>query len=115
MTSDRPCSDYAHAGRGGAGNWYSPADVQKYGDFLSQIVARNNVMGAREAGYYGRGGVGNFTFVGQEQSIVEEKKILEEQGKQKEKMVRYVSANLERPEKAHLGAQGLNKEDENLA
>ena len=105
LISDRSISDYAHAGRGGAGNWYSRSDRQKKGDFLSEVVAVGSIFRGRAAEYYGRGGAGNFKTGQQEQRMIEEGRTCkEEQRKQEEKIVQDVDANLERPEKAHLGA-----------
>ncbi|KAF2637205.1 hypothetical protein P280DRAFT_472382 [Massarina eburnea CBS 473.64] len=109
--------EYAHTGRGGAGNWYQPSELSKTGTFSSpsdtttlptadkpQISTpwhpENQEMPLAKAG---RGGAGNFIWgsgEGEEEKKKEdEKKVKEEVGK---KVEMDVEAGLAKPPGAFL-------------
>lgn len=56
--------DYAHTGRGGAGNWYQPITASKSGSYytasLTQTSAGIVAAQTQKAQWAGRGGAGNF-------------------------------------------------------
>ena len=91
-------SEYAHQGRGGAGNWYLPADVPK-----PQVTdpADVNEPSASKPSYSGRGGAGNYNPGNEEARQADMAK--ETEGKQKKEVVQDVEQDLRPPEKAHLG------------
>ena len=115
-SSSRVLPDYAHSGRGGAGNWYSPPDLQKTGNFFSDTgrsMPRPDIGGA---GYSGRGGAGNFSSKDQEMRRLEEERLAEKaRSKREAEIVKDVELGLKPPEKAHLGVVSWNEETGTLA
>lgn len=97
--------EYAYSGRGGAGNVYSPQELQQNGTFGGSAPsdattpAKDDSSAGKEAGHYGRGGAGNYR--GGE---VTEGRGVEETGFSEE-VVRDVEMGLREPEKAHLGCE----------
>lgn len=99
--------EYAHAGRGGAGNYFKPtapaAATALPGD-LSTSIKQDTIP---EGGYLGRGGVGNFRGDPEKkisESIAREREADEESY---EKTVKDVEQGLKSPEKAHLSSEKL--------
>jgi hypothetical protein len=106
--------EYAHSGRGGAGNYYSPKELDRKGDFGARNPAvnepRDNEEHVGQTGNtgsapvkVGRGGAGNFTF-GKSDESDEENRQKEEEGKivDIEKHVEDGVGQLQMPEKAKL-------------
>lgn len=119
---------YAHMGRGGAGNYYSPWELQMRGEFTgagtshvlgdgtpqpkSQETERmgdkGDMKGTADTGvtYRGRGGAGNFSFgVSESEERATRKRLEEEQRKKEELRVnseKIVEEGLARPEKAKM-------------
>ncbi|PVH93203.1 hypothetical protein DM02DRAFT_542026 [Periconia macrospinosa] len=98
---------YAHTGRGGAGNWYQPAELAKTGTFTSSsdVAPQQHNDGANSVagqgvpmGKAGRGGAGNFVWGGGE----EEKEREEEERRRRER----VSAMVEKDVEAGLAKPG---------
>ncbi|KAK5151897.1 hypothetical protein LTR04_006524 [Oleoguttula sp. CCFEE 6159] len=136
--------EFAHMGRGGAGNYYSPVALSSSGHFSD--AHRSNIFGdgtlappslhpnapsqgpasktgkANEAtkneikrtrtnedtsvpvsrGYQGRGGAGNYLVSQEENAEKEQRRVMEEQERIREKAVRDVEMGLERPGAAVL-------------
>ncbi|KAK5135475.1 hypothetical protein LTR08_005263 [Meristemomyces frigidus] len=126
--SAREEQQYAHTGRGGAGNYYSPKDLTKSGNFSD--AHRSHILGdgtlppatsmAADSGSappsyntaqpsgetirsYGRGGAGNYAF-GAGEGDAARKKAQEEQIKERLQadIERSVEQSLAVPEKAKL-------------
>jgi hypothetical protein len=60
-------AQYAHSGRGGAGNYYSPKDLKETGRFSHQNTGTSSSTSSQAAhaapvARYGRGGAGNMSF-----------------------------------------------------
>ena len=114
--SSRALPDFAHSGRGGAGNWYSPPDLQRTGNFTADAARSIPSPDIRSAGYSGRGGAGNFSSKDQEMRRQEEERLAgEARSKREAEIVKDVEMGLKPPEKAHLGVSSWNKETETLA
>lgn len=114
--SSRAIPDYAHSGRGGAGNWYSPPDLQKTGNFTLDTGRSIPSPDIRSAGYSGRGGAGNFSSKDQEMRKLEEERLAEEaRSKREAQVVKDVEMGLKPPERAHLGVLSWNEETETSA
>lgn len=110
--------DYAHMGRGGAGNWYQPTELQKEGTFTQpgdstaiptsskpQVSTPWHPEGQElPVARSGRGGAGNFVWKSEEQA----KKEAEDEERKKEVVregiERDVEAGLAKPPGARLGA-----------
>lgn len=111
-----PIQDYAHSGRGGAGNYYSPKDLKETGRFSD----RNPVVQASGAAQnhnhaspspapvarYGRGGAGNMSFGASES---EEKAAADAERLKREKIeveTREAGESIAMPAKAKLPLPG---------
>lgn len=111
MSSSQALPDYAHSGRGGAGNWYSPPDLEKTGNFSSDTGRPIVSPSTKAAGYSGRGGAGNFNSKDQEIRRLEEERLAQEaRSKREAEIVKDVETGLKPPEKAHLGVASWNEE-----
>src|SRR2546430_11275084 len=64
VAMQKPPAEFAHAGRGGAGNYYSPKALSETGKFTESgeagVGAANSGTPPQRVGYGGRGGVGNY-------------------------------------------------------
>jgi hypothetical protein len=109
VPSQTTTQQYAHSGRGGAGNWFSPQELTETGKFVTatdpsvQAKAQRATEGeiVSETRHRGRGGAGNFIWSQEE----EDKRRADEEGKEielKEMVARDVEAGLERPSRAVL-------------
>jgi GTPase involved in cell partitioning and DNA repair len=125
-TAQQP-SDYAHMGRGGAGNWYQPTELQKEGTFSQapdstvmptsskpQISTPWHPEGQEmPVARLGRGGAGNFFWTSDEQVRKEmEERELDEQKKKEsvsQEIERNVEAVLARPGAAKLSQEKLGE------
>ncbi|OAK99216.1 hypothetical protein IQ06DRAFT_336813 [Phaeosphaeriaceae sp. SRC1lsM3a] len=121
-TSQQP-SDYAHMGRGGAGNWYQPTELQKDGTFTQpadstaiptsskpQISTPWHPEGQElPVARAGRGGAGNFVWKSEEQVRREREGRELDELKKKENVQREVERDVEavlaRPGAARLGEE----------
>jgi len=101
-------SAYAHMGRGGAGNYYSPKELLSNGKF--EGAGNSHVVGdgtpiaektneVKGPAYRGRGGAGNYAGPPEERS---EKDVVDEKERLKKDIERGVEEGLARPEKARL-------------
>jgi len=122
--------EYAHMGRGGAGNYYSPRELQMKGEFagagtshvlgdgtpvpkgeVGGAAAEKDVSGGGGGGAYrGRGGAGNYSFggVSEGEERASRRRIEEMERKERgvrEEVLRGVEEGLARPEKAFLSAK----------
>ncbi|KAI9891100.1 MAG: hypothetical protein M1814_003299 [Vezdaea aestivalis] len=98
---------YAHMGRGGAGNFYSPKDLPVKGEFSGQVDGTAPSVGQVEVtrGYVGRGGAGNYTSAerrsGEQRRSGEGKRSGEQRRSADERRIAQdVEQGLEKPEKA---------------
>lgn len=111
-TGSRGPREYAHSGRGGAGNYYSPARLQQSGTFETTSgdepkSSSGNSTPAR-APYRGRGGAGNYVFApdtdGSAQEAVERgRDQREREDKARGDAARDVEASLAKPGRAYIG------------
>ncbi|KAI8936702.1 hypothetical protein NX059_007094 [Plenodomus lindquistii] len=117
--SSTASQDYAHMGRGGAGNWYQPAELSKEGTFTQPADATAIPTGAKPqvstpwhpegqempVARSGRGGAGNFVWKSEEQA----RKAREEEERRKEAVrqgvERDVEAGLAKPPGVLLGRE----------
>ncbi|KAF2001736.1 hypothetical protein P154DRAFT_619105 [Amniculicola lignicola CBS 123094] len=116
-TSTAPPTDYAHMGRGGAGNWYQPTELEKKGSFAQP--ADSTAMPTSQkpqistpwhpdtqempVGRAGRGGAGNFVWKDAEKERLkreEEEKRIE---RVREGVEKDVEMGLQKPGAARLG------------
>ena len=118
--------EYLHAGRGGAGNWYQPAELTAQGleqvvspdatapisptstspAFTSGIGISKRVLGGAKPTYRGgRGGAGNYTDFAEEERLRKERAEMERR-ETEERITRDVEAGLARPPKAYGGKAG---------
>ncbi|KAI9803667.1 MAG: hypothetical protein M1833_000579 [Piccolia ochrophora] len=106
----RSTADYAHSGRGGAGNWFSPAaEAQTLPttttNTSSQAAAPQPRAAPVERGYGGRGGVGNYYahHAGEERLRKEEEEMAAVEGdKVRRKVEGEVEKGLQMPKQAVL-------------
>ncbi|KAF1958383.1 hypothetical protein CC80DRAFT_442327, partial [Byssothecium circinans] len=109
--------DYAHTGRGGAGNWYQPSELSKTGTFTSAADTTSLPTSEKPqistpwhpeaqempVAKAGRGGAGNFVWGSGEEAEKrreEERRVREEVGG---RVARDVEAGLAKPPGALLG------------
>ncbi|KAL6709415.1 hypothetical protein ACN47E_001822 [Coniothyrium glycines] len=108
--------EYAHMGRGGAGNWYQPTELQKEGTFSAAVDSTAAPSGSKPqvstpwhpegqempVARSGRGGAGNFVWRSEEQA----RKAKEEEDRKRELVregvERDVEAGLAKPPGALL-------------
>lgn len=100
--------EYAHAGRGGAGNFKPTAavDVGTPADLSTSI--KQGITA--EAGYTGRGGAGNFRGDLERTKSGTPVDVIEPQEKAYEETAKDVEQGLQAPEKAHLGGEKLGEQ-----
>jgi hypothetical protein len=109
--SQASTQDYAHTGRGGAGNWFSPKDLNETGSFVTtddpsvpakaEKAAHTEIVS--ETRHRGRGGAGNFIWSQEE----EERQKRESEDKEielKEMVAKDVEAGLAKPSRAFMYA-----------
>ncbi|KAF1936701.1 hypothetical protein EJ02DRAFT_76229 [Clathrospora elynae] len=111
--------DYAHMGRGGAGNWYQPTELQNEGTFTQPADSTAIPTSAKPqvstpwhpesqelpVARSGRGGAGNFVWKSEDQARKEREE--EEQRKEsvREGVEKSVEAGLAKPPGALLGRE----------
>ncbi|KAF2415964.1 hypothetical protein EJ08DRAFT_703765 [Tothia fuscella] len=109
--------DYAHMGRGGAGNWFSPKELSTTGTFITPTDPTTSTKADKsteaeivtETRHRGRGGAGNFIWSQEE----EERRKRGEETKEielKDMVARDVEMGLQRPGKAVLRNEGRELE-----
>jgi hypothetical protein len=102
--TSRP-SEYAHSGRGGAGNWYTPeeVDLNKQSDPPASTATRTPQL----SGKFGRGGAGNYSTEFAEKQREQQERILrEKEEKVNAQTAKDVELGLKMPERAHLNLAG---------
>ncbi|KAF2114498.1 hypothetical protein BDV96DRAFT_99161 [Lophiotrema nucula] len=116
-TSSSQVPDYAHSGRGGAGNWYEPKNLQATGTFSHPSDSTaiptsskphvstpwhpdNQELPVARAG---RGGAGNFVWKDEEKERQREEEELRKRQQLNEKVEKDVEAGLPKPPGAVLG------------
>jgi len=99
----KPPADFAHTGRGGAGNYYSPKEL----DGMKVDATDGGTPQLQKAGYRGRGGAGNFMA----KDTAEEERLREIEARKRDMVAetarRDVEMALKAPGKAHLAREGL--------
>jgi hypothetical protein len=121
LSASQPPSEYLHTGRGGAGNWYQPAELTAQGleqvaspDATSPVsppstpgigISKRVLGGAKPAYRGGRGGAGNYTDFAEEERRRREREEVERR-ETEERITRDVEAGLARPPKAYGGRGG---------
>ena len=103
---ERSRSQYAHAGRGGAGNY---TDGVRHAEATALTGGPNPMLEERQpsaTGYHGRGGIGNYKSNDAEQQR-SERRASELQEKVHQEVTKKVDAGLKEPEKAHLGSEKI--------
>lgn len=110
--------EYAHSGRGGAGNYYSPKDLKETGNFshknpvasASGQPGTNSSSQAVPVAKYGRGGAGNMSWgVTESEQKAAIKKIEEEKTKREQieaESEREAGQSIAMPPKAKLPLPG---------
>ena len=105
--SSKSLPDYAHSGRGGAGNWYAPPELEKEGTFQSHIRTPTKDSTNVGGGYQGRGGAGNYNAKDEIAKKEVEQRVAEEARLREEEVTRDVGLGLKQPEKAYLTAERI--------
>ncbi|ORY12547.1 hypothetical protein BCR34DRAFT_651039 [Clohesyomyces aquaticus] len=109
--------DYAHSGRGGAGNWYQPSELAAHGSFVSPDDSTSLPTTDRPAvstpwhpetqempvARAGRGGAGNFVWKGEEEKERERRVEEERRRGVEERVERVVEEGLAKPGAVVLG------------
>lgn len=99
-------TEYAHSGRGGAGNY---TNATRLAEATAQTAGMTPSMGESKppsTGYYGRGGAGNYR-TGDVEKAESERRVTEAQEQIHQQAVKDVESGLKEPEKAHLGGERL--------
>jgi len=110
--SSPPPGEYKHMGRGGAGNWFTPAELEQHGttatpadDDDTTEVPPPQTNSTRQ--WAGRGGAGNFAGTHVQHADVPPRKVeeieLQERERLQEEVRRSVDQTLAKPQEAHLG------------
>ncbi|KAG8629420.1 hypothetical protein KVT40_003285 [Elsinoe batatas] len=116
LAEARAPAQYAHSGRGGAGNYYSPQELTKTGQFEAtapgteqpEIPATSTSQSRAQvtlSAYQGRGGAGNYETTAadaKEMSKTQAEQAEKEQEKIRETIAKDVESGLARPERARL-------------
>ena len=93
--------DYAHMGRGGAGNWYSPKELSETGKFETSNQQGPVEKEPAETRRTGRGGAGNFVWDDEENEKTRQQKE-EMEIELKDMVAKDVEAGLPRPDRVFV-------------
>ena len=102
-------AEYAHAGRGGAGNYVNASELMRATKENSDVTPALQERRPSVVGYSGRGGMGNYKSGDVERSL-EERRASEIQEKAHTQAVKDVEMALKEPEKAHLASEKMEYE-----
>ncbi|KAF2225250.1 hypothetical protein BDZ85DRAFT_194722 [Elsinoe ampelina] len=118
LAESKAPAQYAHSGRGGAGNYYSPQELTKTGQFEAtapgaeqpDIPTTSTLQSKAQAqatlpAYRGRGGAGNYETTAadaKEISRTQAEHAEKEQERIRESIAKDVESGLARPERARL-------------
>ena len=102
-------AEYAHSGRGGAGNCLNASELTKATKENSDVTPALQERKPSVVGYSGRGGVGNYKSGDLERSQ-EKRRASELQEKVHTQAVKDVDMALKEPEKAHLAGEKMEYE-----
>ena len=102
-------AEYAHSGRGGAGNYLSASELAKTTKENSDVIPALQERKPSVVGYSGRGGVGNYKS-GDVERRLEQRRASEIQEKVHTQAVKDVDMALKEPEKAHLASERMEYE-----
>ena len=109
MIVERSKSEYAHSGRGGAGNYTETTTLAEATAQATDVTPALEETKPPQTGYYGRGGAGNYR-IGNSESRENDMKAMEAQDRLHQQVVKDVETGLKEPEKAHLGRQRLRSD-----
>jgi len=100
----KPLAEFAHTGRGGAGNYCSPKEL----DGMKVGATDSGAPPLQRPAYRGRGGAGNFV----DKDTAEEERLREVEARKRDMVAetarRDVEMALKAPGKAHLAREGLS-------
>ena len=99
-------AEYAHSGRGGAGNYVNAGELMRATKENSDVTPALQERRPSVVGYSGRGGVGNYKS-GDVERRSEERRASEVQEKVHTQVVKDVEMALKEPEKAHLAGEKM--------
>ncbi len=99
-------AEYAHSGRGGAGNYLNASELTRATKENSDVTPALQERKPSVVGYSGRGGVGNYKS-GDVARRLEERGASEIQEKVHTQVVKDVEMALKEPEKAHLASEKI--------
>ena len=102
-------AEYAHSGRGGAGNYLNASELTRATKENSDVTPALQERKPSVVGYSGRGGVGNYKS-GDVEKRLEERKASEIQEKVHTQVMKDVEVTLKEPEKAHLASEKMEYE-----
>lgn len=102
-------AEYAHSGRGGAGNYVNASDLMRATKENSDVTPALQERRPSVVGYSGRGGLGNYKSGDAERSL-EDRRASEAQEKVHTQVVKDVETALKEPEKAHLPSAKMEYE-----
>ena len=117
---DRSLPDYAHTGRGGAGNWVAAPELRESEVYTARTIPLDAIAPAatpksKPTEYYGRGGAGNIVKGDEEKRRkANEEKMIDARRRREAEVVRDVEMGLKPPEKAYLGTGAEKLEEENV-
>ena len=100
-------SEYAHSGRGGAGNYTNATKLAEATAQTAGVTPSLVESKPPETGHYGRGGAGNYRSSDAEKAV-DERRASGVQEKIHQQVVQDVESGLKEPEKAHLGGIKLD-------
>ena len=104
-------AEYAHSGRGGAGNYLNASELMRATKENSDVTPALQERKPSVVGYSGRGGVGNYQG-GDVEKRLEEIRASDIQEKVHTQVVKDVEMALKEPEKAHLASEKMEYEAE---
>lgn len=105
---ERSRAEYAHSGRGGAGNYTDADKLAKTTAAMANVTPALRETKPPKVGHYGRGGAGNYRDKSADASREEDTRAKSEtKEKVHQQVVRDVESSLKEPEKAHLGGEKL--------
>ena len=102
-------AEYAHSGRGGAGNYLNASELARATKENSDVTPALQERKPSVVGYSGRGGVGNYQS-GDVERTLKERRASEFQEKVHTQVVKDVEMALKEPEKAHLASEKMEYE-----
>ena len=100
----RSLSEYAYSGRGGAGNWYSPKEVQQTSSAKSAASIATKSSPPAQNPFFGRGGAGNYNSQDSERDI-QQQVVAAAKTRREEEVVTEVEMQLMPPARVYLSPE----------